>query len=70
MRQDRQTLNLKGQRAVHCGGVGVAYAYTMVHGVPATKLPEYAVPPSLLCASHNGQLADPWRNDVRLVGKA
>jgi nicotinamidase-related amidase len=30
----------------HCGayGVGVEYAYTMVHGAPATKLPEYTVP--------------------------
>lgn len=30
----------------HCGayGVGVEYAYTMVHGAPATKLPEW-VPP-------------------------
>jgi nicotinamidase-related amidase len=30
----------------HCGayGVGVEYAYTMVHGAPATKFPEYAVP--------------------------
>ena len=29
----------------HCGayGVGVEYAYTMVHGAPATKLPEYAI---------------------------
>jgi nicotinamidase-related amidase len=29
----------------HCGayGVGVEYAYTMVHGAPATKLPEYVV---------------------------
>jgi nicotinamidase-related amidase len=25
-------------------GVGVEYAYTMVHGAPATKLPEYSVP--------------------------
>jgi nicotinamidase-related amidase len=25
-------------------GVGVEYAYTMVHGAPATKLPEYLVP--------------------------
>src|SRR5437870_4343303 len=25
-------------------GVGVEYAYTMVHGAPATKLPEYVVP--------------------------
>jgi nicotinamidase-related amidase len=25
-------------------GVGVEYAYTMVHGAPATKLPEYTVP--------------------------
>ena len=30
----------------HCGayGVGVEYAYTMVHGAPATQLPEYVVP--------------------------
>src|SRR5438105_7658951 len=30
----------------HCGayGVGVEYAYTMVHGAPATRLPEYVVP--------------------------
>ncbi|MBI1779440.1 MAG: hydrolase [Proteobacteria bacterium] len=30
----------------HCGayGIGVEYAYTMVHGAPATKLPDYAVP--------------------------
>lgn len=30
----------------HCGayGVGVEYAYTMVHGAPATKLPEYVAP--------------------------
>jgi nicotinamidase-related amidase len=30
----------------HCGayGIGVEYAYTMVHGAPATKLPEW-VPP-------------------------
>src|SRR5947208_5282682 len=30
----------------HCGayGVGVEYAYTMVHGAPATQLPEYRVP--------------------------
>jgi nicotinamidase-related amidase len=29
----------------HCGayGVGVEYAYTMVHGAPATKLPGYVV---------------------------
>lgn len=29
----------------HCGayGVGVEYAYTMVHGAPATKFPEYVV---------------------------
>ena len=26
-------------------GVGVEYAYTMVHGAPATKLAEYVVPP-------------------------
>jgi len=24
--------------------VGVEYAYTMVHGAPATKFPEYVVP--------------------------
>jgi nicotinamidase-related amidase len=30
----------------HCGayGIGVEYAYTMVHGAPATKIPEYVVP--------------------------
>src|SRR4051812_2078080 len=30
----------------HCGayGMGVESAYTMVHGAPPTKLPEYAVP--------------------------
>jgi nicotinamidase-related amidase len=30
----------------HCGayGVGVEYAYTMVHGLPSTRLPEYVVP--------------------------
>lgn len=26
-------------------GMGVEYAYTMVHGAPATKFPEYIVPP-------------------------
>jgi len=32
----------------HCGayGVGVEYAYTMVHDAPATKLPAYVVPPA------------------------
>src|SRR5205823_9628272 len=35
----------------HCGayGMGVEYAYTMVHGAPATKLANYVVPVS---ASH------------------
>jgi len=30
----------------HCGayGIGVEYAYTMVHSAPATKFPEYEVP--------------------------
>src|SRR5437588_1984217 len=30
----------------HCGayGMGVEYAYTMVHGAPPTKLPDYVVP--------------------------
>ena len=29
----------------HCGayGVGVEYAYTMVHGAPATKYPDWAM---------------------------
>jgi len=31
-------------------GMGVEYAYTMVHGAPATKYPEYAVP--LAAAAH------------------
>jgi nicotinamidase-related amidase len=32
----------------HCGayGVGVEYAYTMVHGAPATTFPEYKIPTS------------------------
>lgn len=32
----------------HCGayGVGVEYAYTMVHDAPATKFPDYVVPAS------------------------
>ena len=25
-------------------GMGVEYAYTMVHGLPATKFPDYVVP--------------------------
>ena len=31
---------------MHCGayGVGVEYAYTMVHGAPPTKYPDYVVP--------------------------
>jgi hypothetical protein len=27
-------------------GIGVEYAYTMVHGAPATKFPDYMVPAS------------------------
>src|SRR5205085_3386380 len=36
----------------HCGayGVGVEYAYTMVHGAPATRFPEYVIPSA--AASH------------------
>jgi nicotinamidase-related amidase len=36
----------------HCGayGVGVEYAYTMLHGAAATKMPEYSVPKE--AASH------------------
>src|SRR3984957_5427522 len=34
-------------------GIGVEYAYTMVHGAPATKFPEYAVPtPAAAAAAH------------------
>jgi hypothetical protein len=29
-------------------GIGVEYAYTMVHGAPPTKLPEYEVPAAAL----------------------
>jgi hypothetical protein len=28
-------------------GVGIEYAYTMVHGAPATSWPEYAVPSAI-----------------------
>jgi nicotinamidase-related amidase len=31
-------------------GIGVEYAYTMVHGAPPTKLPEYVVPTELVGA--------------------
>jgi len=36
----------------HCGayGMGVEYAYTMVHGAPATKFPDYVVPAAV---AHN-----------------
>ena len=39
----------------HCGayGVGVEYAYTMVHGAPATKFPDIR-PPSLQRRTSNG----------------
>jgi nicotinamidase-related amidase len=33
-------------------GIGVEYAYTMVHGAPATKLPEYTVPAAVATAAH------------------
>jgi len=32
-------------------GIGVEYAYTMVHGAPATKFPEYVIP-SALAGAH------------------
>jgi hypothetical protein len=32
-------------------GIGVEYVYTMVHGTPATKYPEYVVP--IAAAAHN-----------------
>ena len=32
-------------------GIGVEYAYTMVHGAPATKFPEYVIPS--LAGAHN-----------------
>jgi hypothetical protein len=30
----------------HCGayGIGVEYAYTMIHGAPDSKFPVYSVP--------------------------
>jgi nicotinamidase-related amidase len=35
-----------GIAKTHCGayGVGIEYAYTMVHGTPPTELPDYVVP--------------------------
>ena len=33
-------------------GTGVEYVYTMVHGAPATKFPEYAVPVPVAAAAH------------------
>ncbi len=32
-------------------GIGIEYAYTMVHGAPETKFPEYAIPEPAL--THN-----------------
>src|SRR5207245_7888077 len=42
----------------HCGayGAGVEYAYTMVHGAPATKYPEYVVPAAAAAAAHKQQV--------------
>ena len=37
-------------------GIGVEYAYTMVHGAPATVFPEYADPANSL-----GLTSNPWR---------
>lgn len=33
-------------------GIGVEYAYTMVHGAPATKFPEYSVPSAAVARAH------------------
>jgi nicotinamidase-related amidase len=33
-------------------GIGVEYAYTMVHGAPATKFPEYVIPTPTEAAAH------------------
>jgi hypothetical protein len=40
-------------------GIGVEYVYTMVHGAPATKFPEYAVP--------TPALAHKWRSGRKLA---
>lgn len=41
----------------HCGayGAGVEYAYTMVHGAPATRYSEYFVPGAAEPESHQGK---------------
>src|SRR4029453_8358323 len=39
-------------------GVGVEYTYTMVHGAPPTKLPEYTVPVAAAAAHKKTQAAD------------
>src|SRR5207247_11051865 len=48
----------------HCGayGVGVEYAYTMVHGAPATKLPDYV--PAAAPTAHTSQ---PTRHTARVA---
>ena len=33
-------------------GMGVEYAYTMVHGLPATTYPEYVIPSALAAGAH------------------
>jgi nicotinamidase-related amidase len=45
----------------HCGayGIGVEYAYTMVHGAPATKYPEYVVPASGVAATERARRHQP-----------
>jgi len=40
-------------------GIGVEYVYTMVHGAPATKFPEYAVPAAVAFTSKTRRAESP-----------
>ena len=47
-------------------GIGVEYAYTMVHGAPATRFPEYAVPTAAAAHKYKerAELAPPFSKSL------
>ena len=46
-------------------GVGVEYAYTMVHGATPTKLPEYVVPSAALHTNNDLRWSVPYERSIR-----